>query len=252
MNQLSFRIVIPARFASSRFPGKALAELGGRPLISHVYARAVAADAEQVVIATDDRRIAEAAEDFGAQVSMTDTGHCSGTDRIAEVAESLGWGDTDIVVNLQGDAPFIPPASIHQVAALLHSHPNAGMATLCTPIQSRNEYLDSHVVKVVGDQSGRALYFSRAPIPATAHGLDSEPNFAHAFRHLGLYAYRVGALRALAASSPCYLEELEKLEQLRALWLGIEIRLGVVEEEQGPDVDTPEDLEAAARFLEKQ
>jgi len=243
-----FRIVIPARYASTRFPGKALAVLNGRPLIRHVYERAVASDATQVVIATDDARIAEVATGFGADVVITRADHESGSDRIAEVTERLGWSDGEIVVNVQGDAPFIPPERIDEVAQLLAGHASASLATLCTSIDDAADYADSNVVKVVFDQTGRALYFSRASIPARAHGRDGIP---HAWRHVGIYAYRVAALRLLTRTPPCALEQSEKLEQLRALWLGLEIRVAVAANSIGPDIDTPADLAAAERFIER-
>lgn len=246
MTDSSFRIVIPARYASTRFPGKALAMLDGRPLIRHVYDRAVDSAATDVVVATDDRRIADAVADFGARVVMTRADHPSGTDRIAEVAERLGWSDDSIVVNLQGDVPFIPSADIGQVAGLLAGHATAAIATLCTPIETVEEYEDPHAVKVVFDQSGRALYFSRASIPAFAHGSDGMPT---SWRHVGIYAYRVEALRRLTRTPPCALEQAEKLEQLRAMWLGMEIRVARAALPLGPDVDTPADLEAAERHI---
>jgi len=249
MTEVNFRIVIPARFASSRFPGKVLAPLAGRPLIRHVYERATRSLAAEVVVATDDRRIADVARTIGASVEMTSDAHCSGTDRIAEVAARRGWADGDIIVNVQGDAPLIAPSAIDQVAGLLTAYPGAGIGTLCVPLESESAYRDPNVVKVVFDSGGRALYFSRASIPAPAHGNISDDAVEHAFRHIGLYAYRVDALYRLQQSPPCYLEVIEKLEQLRALWLGIEIRVGIAEQEQGPDVDTPEDLEAAERFI---
>jgi len=244
-----FRIVIPARYESTRFPGKALADLNGRPLIRHVYDRAVASAAMEVVIATDDPRIADTVTGFGARVIMTRADHQSGTDRSAEVAEQLGWSDSSVVVNVQGDVPFIPSADIGQVADLLTGHESAAMATLCTSIEAIEEYADPHVVKVVFDQSGRALYFSRASIPARAHGHDGMPP---AWRHVGIYAYRVDALRRLTRTPPCELEQAEKLEQLRAMWLGMEIRVAVAAEALGPDVDTPADLRAAEHFIELQ
>ncbi|MFW2404250.1 MAG: 3-deoxy-manno-octulosonate cytidylyltransferase [Gammaproteobacteria bacterium] len=245
-NELDFRIVIPARYASTRFPGKALAMLDGRPMLQHVYERACASAAAAVIIATDDERIAAAAEGFGATVAMTSGEHESGTDRIAEVAEKLGWNPGDIVVNVQGDAPFIPSADIGQVAELLDRHATASLATLCTAIDNVEEYEDEHVVKVVFDRSGRALYFSRSSIPASAHGHDQLPS---AWRHVGIYAYRVEALRILTQTPPCEIERAEKLEQLRAMWLGMEIRVAVAAEALGPDVDTPADLEMAERFI---
>jgi len=242
----SFRIVIPARYASTRFPGKALALLDGRPLLQHVHERALASAAAEVVVATDDERIAEAARGFGAEVAMTHGDHHSGTDRIAEVADQFGWNDDEVIVNVQGDAPFLPSADIGQVAGLLAGHETASIATLCTPIETEAEYDDDHAVKVVFDRSGRALYFSRAPIPARAHGCHDLPQ---AWRHVGIYAYRVDALRRLTATPPCGIELSEKLEQLRAMWLGMEIRVAVAAEPLGPDVDTRDDLAAAERFI---
>ncbi len=246
MSTIEFHVVIPARFGSTRFPGKPLALLAGRPVIEHVWRQAGASGARSVVVATDDERIASAARAFGADVQLTDAGHRSGTERAAEVADRRGWSDGAIVVNVQGDAPLVPPAAIDQVAALLAASPAAGMATLCTPISTAEDYRSAHVVKVVADAAGRALYFSRAPIPALSHGATGLPE---SFRHVGLYAYRAAALRALAAAPPCALEQAESLEQLRALWLGIEIRVAPARTLLGPDVDTPEDLERAARFL---
>jgi len=246
MTDAGFRVVIPARFASTRFPGKALAELDGRPMIRHVYDRACASGAEQVVIATDDRRIAQAAAGFGAEAIMTRAEHRSGTDRVAEVVERLGWDPDGIVVNVQGDAPLIPGTSIDAVATLLERHAGASLATLCTALADRAAAADPNIVKVVFDRDGRALYFSRAPIPAVAHGADAPENF---WRHVGIYAYRCSALLRLAGLPECALEQSEKLEQLRALWHGMEIRVSVTDESLGPDIDTPGDLAAAERFI---
>lgn len=247
-----FHVVIPARYAASRFPGKALALLSGRSVLEHVWRQASASQAADVRVATDDQRIARAARDFGAQVVMTAASHRSGTERAAEVAALLQWPDDALVVNCQGDAPLMPPACIDQVAELLAAHPAAAMATLCVPIRTADDYRSPHVVKVVTDQHGRALYFSRAPIPARGHGAGqalAEAAFPESARHLGLYAYRVGALRMLAAAPRCQLEETESLEQLRALWMGLEIRVGRASGTLGPDIDTPEDLQQAARYL---
>ena len=243
-----FHVVIPARHASSRFPGKPLALLEGRTVLEHVWRRVGESAAAEVVIATDDERIAAHARDLGADVMMTSTVHRSGSERAAEVAQRRGWPASAIVVNCQGDAPLMPPAAVNQVAGLLAASPGAAMATLCTPIGDRHEYLSPHVVKVVCDREGRALYFSRSPIPAASHSGDVTPA---SFRHVGLYAYRVGALRQLASAEPCELERVESLEQLRALWLGLEIRVGVATALPGPDVDTPEDLERAAEFVRR-
>jgi 3-deoxy-manno-octulosonate cytidylyltransferase (CMP-KDO synthetase) len=245
----SFRVVIPARFASSRFPGKALALLAGRPILEHVWRQARASRATEVVVATDDERIAAVARRFGADVQLTGAAHRSGTERAAEVVAVRNWAEDSLVVNVQGDAPLIPPDAIDQVAGLLSESPGDALATLCTPIVHLDDYQSRHVVKVVCDQSGRALYFSRSPIPASSHA--AEGDLPECFRHVGLYAYRAGALRRLAASPPCALELAESLEQLRALWLGLGIRVAVARQLLGPDVDTPEDLERAAAFLSR-
>lgn len=253
MSSRKFNIVIPARFASSRFPGKALAELAGRTVLEHVWRQARQSAAAEVLVATDDQRIAVAARNFGAEVVETRATHRSGTERAAEVAGIRGWSDDAILVNCQGDVPLIPPACIDQVAGLLVSEPGASIATLCTPIDSIADYRNPNIVKVVCAADGRALYFSRAPIPCVGHGAPSSGGEAAAvpgsFRHVGLYAYRVGPLRRLASAPPCALEITESLEQLRALWLGLEIRVALARESLGPDIDTPEDLERAAGFL---
>lgn len=242
-----FRAVIPARFASTRLPGKPLADIGGRPMIQHVYERVVASGASQVIVATDDERVVAACAAFGAEVQMTSSAHASGTDRLAEVAIERGWRDADVVVNVQGDEPLMPPALVRQAAALLESDPRADIATLAAPVESLEEFLDPAVVKVVRRADGRALYFSRAPIPwqrdGATGGLASQRDFGGAWRHVGLYAYRVGALKRIAAAKPAPLEVAEKLEQLRALHLGLAIAVGEALERPGPGVDTPTDLE---------
>jgi 3-deoxy-manno-octulosonate cytidylyltransferase (CMP-KDO synthetase) len=242
-----FHVVIPARFASSRYPGKPLAMLNGRSMIDWVIQAALRAGADSVAVATDDERIAHSCRRSGADVQMTSATHLSGTDRVAEVARVRGWRDDQIVVNLQGDAPCTPPESIRQVAALLDADPSASMSTLCVPLIETADFIDPNVVKVVADRDGRALYFSRSPIPAPGHGSDELPELAR--RHLGIYAYRVGVLAELTATPACYLEQVEKLEQLRALWLGMRIQVADAGEMHGPDVDTPEDLDRAAAFL---
>ena len=242
-----FRVVIPARYASARLPGKALMSIGGKPMVQWVYERSLASGAEEVLIATDDLLIVSAGHSFDAEVIMTAPTHTSGTDRIAEVARERGWPKNDIVVNVQGDEPLIPPAVIKQVATLLASYAHADIATLATPIDSLEELLNPNVVKVVADPHGRALYFSRAPIPwnrdGASAGLTSQRMFAGARRHIGIYAYRVGALLRMAALEPTALEKAEKLEQLRALENGLEIRVADATERPGPDVNTPEDFE---------
>jgi 3-deoxy-manno-octulosonate cytidylyltransferase (CMP-KDO synthetase) len=248
-----FRVVIPARYASTRLPGKALLPMAGKPMIQWVWERARQSRASEVVVATDDSRIAEAATKFGASVAMTAATHPSGTDRIAEVASARGWDAADIVVNVQGDEPLMPPALIDQVAGLLETHANADMATLGAPLTRIEQLLDPNVVKVVTDVAGRALYFSRAPIPwqrdSALAGLASQTSFAGARRHVGIYAYRTGALLRLASLPATALENAEKLEQLRALENGFEIRVADAVEPAGPDVNTPEDVERALRHL---
>jgi 3-deoxy-manno-octulosonate cytidylyltransferase (CMP-KDO synthetase) len=242
-----FRVVIPARFAATRLPGKVLLPLDGRPIIQWVHERARAAGARQVLIATDDERIRSAAQSFGAEALMTQTSHASGTDRIAELARAGGWPAADIVVNVQGDEPFMPPALIRQVARLLAAHPAAAIATLASPLTTLPEFLDPNTVKVVSDAAGRALYFSRAPIPwsrdGASAGLDSQRELPLARRHLGIYAYRVAPLLQLATLPVSALERIEKLEQLRALEAGFEIHVGEACESPGPDVNTLADLE---------
>ncbi len=222
-------------------------------MLQWVYERARAAGAQEVLIATDDERIAHAARNFGAEAVMTAGEHASGSDRIAEVARARGWLAQDIIVNLQGDEPLIPPALIDQVAELLSAHPEAQVATLATPLESLEELLDPDVVKVVSDARGHALYFSRAPIPwnrdGARAGLASQQDFGGARRHRGLYAYRVAELLRLAHLPPGRLEEREKLEQLRALEYGIRIVVGDALERPGPDVNTAADLEHVRRLM---
>ncbi|HMB73298.1 MAG TPA: 3-deoxy-manno-octulosonate cytidylyltransferase, partial [Gammaproteobacteria bacterium] len=218
-NDEPFIVVIPARYESSRLPGKPLAEIAGRPMVMHVYDRARRSGAQRVLLATDDERIADAAAALGAEVVMTDAEHASGTDRIAEDAQRLELPDTRIVVNVQGDEPLIPAELIAQVARLLATHAQADVATLTTPLRSGESPSDPNVVKVVTDRSGMALYFSRAAIP---YSRDGDRGIALQ-RHVGIYAYRVAALQRLAAAPVCALESAEKLEQLRCLWLGMRI-----------------------------
>lgn len=248
-----YRVVIPARYPSARLPGKVLLSIHGKPMLQWVYERARAARAHEVLIATDDLLIVSAAHSFGAETVMTSSAHASGTDRIAEVARLKGWPATDLVVNVQGDEPLIPPALIGQVAAALEASPRADLATLATPILSPQELLDPNVVKVVTDRSGRALYFSRAPIPWHRDGargaLHSQQRFTHARRHVGIYAYRVGALLELASFRSTVLEESEKLEQLRALEEGLTIQVADALEPPGPDVNTAEDLDRVLALL---
>lgn len=248
---MQFHIAIPARYASSRLPGKPLLSLAGKPMIQHVFERAVASGVGDVVIATDDERIRSAAEGFGARVCLTASTHRSGSDRLAEVAEQLGWGDDDIVVNLQGDEPLTPPAILKQVADNLATHTDASIATLCTPIRNAAQLFDPHVVKVVRDHAGYALYFSRAAIPWERDAFDVEdhPEVKACFRHIGLYAYRVGFLRRFTQMEPCTIEMLEQLEQLRAMYHGARIHVAEAVETPGHGVDTPEDARLVEALL---
>jgi 3-deoxy-manno-octulosonate cytidylyltransferase (CMP-KDO synthetase) len=249
-----FRVAIPARYASTRLPGKPLRMIAGRPLIEHVYRRALASGAVEVVIATDDTRIQQTAEGFGARVCMTSPDHPSGTDRLAEVADRLDWPDDAIVVNVQGDEPQIPPALIQQVAAGLETHPDVGIATVCARITDPGELFDPNVVKVVRDGQDHALYFSRAPIPWHREGFlrsngeqsRSLPGTGAWFRHIGLYAYRVAVLTRYPQLSPAMAEQAEALEQLRALWHGLRIHVAEAVEIPPPGVDTEADLARVA------
>jgi 3-deoxy-manno-octulosonate cytidylyltransferase (CMP-KDO synthetase) len=250
---VSFHVVIPARYASTRLPGKPLSDIGGRTMIQRVVEQAAASGADEIIVATDDARIAAVVCDPrrpGTSIAvMTDPELPSGTDRVAAVARARGWTGDTIVVNVQGDEPFVPPRLIVQAARLLASDPAASIATLATPVESLHEFLDPNVVKVVHADDGNALYFSRAPIPwsrggATA-GLASQTAFAGALRHVGMYAYRVDALRRITALSPSSLESTEKLEQLRALQAGMRVIVAVCVEPPGPGIDTPADLERA-------
>ncbi len=255
---VGFRVAIPARHASTRLPGKPLRLLAGRTLIEHVYRQALASGALEVVIATDDPRIREAAEGFGAIVCMTASDHPSGTDRLAEVADQRGWPDEAVIVNLQGDEPQMPPALIHRVAAELENHPDAGVATLCTRIHDPAEVFDPNVVKVVRDARGDALYFSRAPIPWNREAFQNDgeigfvlPAGVAYWRHIGLYAYRAAVLRRYPHLALAPAEQVEALEQLRALWHGIRIHVAEAAEAPPPGVDTEADLARVAAELER-
>ncbi|MBS99745.1 MAG: 3-deoxy-manno-octulosonate cytidylyltransferase [Oceanospirillaceae bacterium] len=254
---MSFSIVIPARYASSRFPGKPLALLDGKPMLEHVYRRACESEAKRVVVATDDARIATAAERFGAEVCLTSPDHPSGTDRLQEVVKTLGFYADDIVVNVQGDEPMIPPKIINQVAHNLMAVPEAGIATLSEPIETVEALLNPNVVKVVSDHRGMALYFSRAPIPwprdaalAAGEAMTVLPKGFNWQRHIGLYAYRVKLLNDFVSWAPAPLELTECLEQLRALHNGVGIHVEPALEAPPAGVDTPEDLERLQKILE--
>jgi 3-deoxy-manno-octulosonate cytidylyltransferase (CMP-KDO synthetase) len=249
-----FIVAIPARFGASRLPGKPLRLLGGEPVIAHVVRRAQAAGAREAWVATDDARIAEAVAGSGAQVAMTNPAHASGSDRLAECARIAGWGDEDIVVNLQGDEPFAPASGIRAVAAALASS-GAPMATLATPLEDAATLFDPNTVKLVRANNGDALYFSRAPIPwardAFAANRDALPAGDAWLRHIGIYAYRAGFLRAFAALPPSKLERIESLEQLRALENGHRIAVALAPEPFPPGIDMPGDLARAEALIAK-
>lgn len=247
-----FVVAIPARYAASRLPGKPLRDIGGEPLVLHVARRALAAGAREVWVAADDARIADALDGSGVRIAMTSTQHASGSDRLAECARIAGWSDDTIVVNLQGDEPFAPASGIRAVAqALVES--GADMATLATELQDAEQFFDPNVVKLVRADNGDALYFSRAPIPwhrdALARDRDRLPPDAGCLRHIGIYAYRAGFLKRFAALPPGRLEQVESLEQLRALEAGFRIRVELTPAEFPPGVDTEEDLARAERHL---
>ncbi len=250
-----FRVVIPARHASTRLPGKPLALVAGTPMILHVHRLALRSGASEVIVATDDERIRAVCAAAGADVEMTARDHASGTDRIAEIAARRGWPEDAIVVNVQGDEPMLPPSLIGQAASLLAATPAAAIATLATPISTESEYLDANVVKVVTRDDGQALYFSRAPIPWNRDAAESASVGASvhrgARRHLGIYAYRVRALRTLAGAPATSLERRERLEQLRALQNGLVIVVGDAIEQPGPGVDTPGDLARVDALMQK-
>ena len=235
--------MIPARYASTRFPGKPLADLGGKPMVVHVCERARASGALSVAVATDDERIFKAVGQAGHRALMTRADHSSGTDRIAEAAGELGLGAQDIVVNVQGDEPLIEPGLIRDVAAMLERNREASMSTACHPIHDEASLANPNVVKVVLDAAGYALYFSRSqvPFPRELGGVW--------YRHAGIYGYRVEFLNKFSALKPALLEQTEALEQLRALWHGYRIAVAVSAAEIPPGVDTPQDLEAVRRML---
>lgn len=249
---MSFEVVIPARLGSTRLPRKVLRDLGGKPVVQWVWQAAMAAGAASVTIATDADEVAAVCRGFGARVAMTDAAHQSGTDRANEVARQQGWSADTIVVNVQGDEPLMPPALIAQVASLLAQDGEAHIATLAHCIHDEADFANPNVVKVVCDRRDYALYFSRAPIPWQRDGsARAAPRLPQgmAHRHIGLYAYRVGALAEFSALPPSPLETCEALEQLRALTHGLRIKLGFTDTPPPRGVDTEEDLIALIRQL---
>lgn len=250
-----FIVVIPARFASSRFPGKPLKEIAGKPMIQHVWQQAMQSKAERVVIATDDERIAKACESFAATVVMTRADHESGTDRLAEVAQQLNLPADAIVVNVQGDEPLIPPSIINQVADNLARNTQAQIATLAEAITDVQSLFNPNVVKVCTDKNGLALSFSRAPFPwardSFAQHPDQLPEDVPYRRHIGIYAYRAGFLDDFVRWGTCWLENTERLEQLRAMWHGVRIHVADALEAPPAGVDTEEDLLRVKAILEQ-
>ena len=249
---MSFKIIIPARYASSRLPGKPLLDIAGKPMIQHVHERAIESNASEVIIATDDERIERVAKAFGADVCMTRGDHMSGTDRLAEVAAQRAFSDNDIIINVQGDEPCLPAVLINQVAEDLAKHRDADIATLYANIVEEKQVFDPNVVKVVMDKNGYALYFSRAPIPWMRDHFDKDsplPPLLPHYRHIGLYGYRASFLKHYTELSPCILEQEESLEQLRALYHGKKIHLTAAEVNSGHGVDTEQDLIAVRALL---
>jgi len=253
---MSFTVVIPARYGSTRLPGKPLLDIAGKPMVQRVWEQARCSAAGQVVIATDDSRIVDIAQAFGAQVCMTSADHPSGTDRLQQVAVQMGWPDGHIVVNVQGDEPLIPPVVIDQVALNLANHEKAGIATLCEDITALDELINPNAVKVVSDASGMALYFSRAPIPwprdSFADGQQVMPEEGDWYRHIGIYAYRTGFLHQYVTWEAAPVEQLEHLEQLRALYNGVSIHVARASQSVPGGVDTEEDLSAVRARLERE
>jgi 3-deoxy-manno-octulosonate cytidylyltransferase (CMP-KDO synthetase) len=249
---MSFTVVIPARYQSTRLPGKPLADIGGKPMIQWVYEQAIQAGADQVIIATDDNRVEQAVKAFGGQVCMTSPDHESGTERLAEVVEKMGIADDHIIVNVQGDEPLIPPSIITQVAENL-ANSQAPMATLAVEISDEAEVFNPNAVKVLTDKDGYAMYFSRATIPW------DRDNFAQQdkkiaqplMRHIGIYAYRAGFINTYINWEPTALEKIECLEQLRVLWYGEKIHVEVAKQAPAAGVDTPEDLEVVRSIIAK-
>ena len=252
---MQFSVIIPARYASTRLPGKPLLDIAGKPMIRHVYERALESGADTVIIATDDKRVAETASGFGGEVCLTSTEHRSGTERLSEVVTKAKLGDDAIVVNLQGDEPLMPPGLIHQVAQNLNDYPQASVATLAEQIHTAADLFDPHIVKVIFDQFGYAIYFSRAPIPwdRDAFSVTTEelPEKALHYRHIGLYAYRAGFIKEYVSWPICDLERMESLEQLRVIWFGHKIHVAVAQESAVGGVDTEKDLARVRQRLEQ-
>lgn len=254
---MKFIVIIPARYGSSRLPGKPLRDIAGKTMIERVYRQARLSKAERVLVATDDQRIVSVVEGFGGEVVLTSSQHTSGTDRLAEVAQRYGLAGDAIVVNVQGDEPLIPPAVINQVAANLAANPTAGVATLSARLTAVDSLLDPNIVKVVTDSNSHALYFSRAPVPWARDHFghcqtmpESLPADFKFYRHIGLYAYRAALLQAFVTWPVAELERVEALEQLRFMYYGEKIHVALAAETVSPGVDTEADLQAVIRLVE--
>ncbi|MCG6217073.1 3-deoxy-manno-octulosonate cytidylyltransferase [Vibrio furnissii] len=246
---MSFTVVIPARYQSTRLPGKPLADIAGKPMVQWVYEQAMQAGADRVIVATDDARVEQAVNAFGGTVCMTSPDHQSGTERLAEVVKRMGIEDDHIIVNVQGDEPLIPPSIIRQVADNLAAS-QAPMATLAVEISDAEEVFNPNAVKVVTDKDGYALYFSRASIPWDRDNFANDKTIVQPLmRHIGIYAYRAGFINTYIHWQPSQLEKIESLEQLRVLWYGEKIHVAVALEAPPAGVDTPEDLEAVRHIV---
>lgn len=245
---MAFLVVIPARYASSRLPGKPLADIGGKSMVQRVYQQALQSGASRIVVATDDERVAAVVDAFGGEVCMTRPEHNSGTERLAEVISKLALPAETVVVNVQGDEPFIPPLIIRQVAQNLAAQQKARMATLAVPLSDSSEISNPNIVKVVSDKDGYALYFSRSVIPFDRDGKFQQQLAHHYRRHIGIYAYRAGFIQQYVSWPASTLEQIESLEQLRVLWQGEAIHVDTALQTPPVGVDTPDDLAHARRY----
>jgi 3-deoxy-manno-octulosonate cytidylyltransferase (CMP-KDO synthetase) len=245
---MAFLVVIPARYASSRLPGKPLADIGGKSMVERVYQQALQSGASRIVVATDDERVAAVVDAFGGEVCMTRPEHNSGTERLAEVISKLALPAETVVVNVQGDEPFIPPLIIRQVAQNLAAQQKARMATLAVPLSDSSEISNPNIVKVVSDKDGYALYFSRSVIPFDRDGKFQQQLAHHYRRHIGIYAYRAGFIQQYVSWPASTLEQIESLEQLRVLWQGEAIHVDTALQTPPVGVDTPDDLAHARRY----
>lgn len=244
------RIVIPVRMASTRLPEKPLLDLEGKSMVQRVYEKALACSVNSVLIATEDQRVVEAVQNFGGDVCLTSENHCSGTERLAEAVEKAGYDSDDVIINVQGDEPMIPVANIEAVGNNLLAHQQASMATLCEKIDQVDQVNDPNIVKVITDREGMAMYFSRAPIPWVRNYFPNQlPNEVDCYKHIGIYAYRAHFLKRYTTLAPSAIERWESLEQLRVLWHGHAIHVGLAACKAPPGIDTENDLLYVRRML---